>query len=386
MRIPQELVDRIVLVNGWWFARYSTVCSKHVLELQSKHVKPRTLRSAIKHRTMIGFSWRGLEVADVLCLAKSYRKNREIVSAIMFQYNVEYVHLEDRAYQYDIATFFDEIDMEQCIQYGAYVTFDAYVRRNNAISRSDMLRITKMKHPLPFVQSLCNVGVTFDDELVSSLIEHRQIASVHYIAYRKRFDSKFVTNHPIFKDLETMDAHYNMWHQSNDLTFMKMIAPASWDTYKFVFHPNSPNTIIDFEHHPRLLAKFCRSVRGFDIISIDHEEWAIWLNNVLDKLYKIAHCKSMHCCTNEMISFYGSMKIHMSGGAYSNEMSNRRERIHSKPGTDHWNAWPNWHSREYEFSHVKFSHLETDTIDIKSFTMSEYRTSLKYPLTIYGYF
>src|SRR5690242_11505080 len=104
MRIPQELIDRIVLINGWWFAIYSTVCSNHVLNLQPKYVKSRTLRSAIKHRTMIGFHRSQLKIEDVLCLIKSYRKNKEIVTAIMFQYNVEYVDLETIAYEYDIVT------------------------------------------------------------------------------------------------------------------------------------------------------------------------------------------------------------------------------------------------------------------------------------------
>jgi hypothetical protein len=379
MRIPQELIDRIVLINGWWFARYSTVCSNYVLDMQSKYVKSRNIRSAIRHRTMIGFDLQGLYTEDVLCLIKAYRKNKEIVTAIMFQYNVEYVDLETIAYEYDIVTFFDDIDIGKCIEHEAYVTFDECVRRSNVISRTDMLSITKMKHPLPFVQSLCNVGVTFDDELVSSLIECRQIASIHYIAYRKCFDSKSADRHPIFEDLEKIDEHYNMWHRCDDLTFMKMIAPTSWDMYKFVFHPNSSNTIIGFQHHPRLLAKFCSDVKSLDIGSVDHSEWTIWLKNVLGKLYRIAHNKSMHCYKNEMIPFYGPKK----GNAdlLPEELSDRQIRIHSKPGIDYRNAWPNWHAHEEEFSHIRFSYFGTDMIDIKSFTMFEYGTSLKYPIT-----
>jgi hypothetical protein len=382
MRIPQELIDRIVLINGWWFALYSTVCSKHVLDLQSKYVKPRTLRSAIKHRTMIGFHRSQLQLEDALCLIKSYRKNKEIVSAIMFQYNVEYVHLEEIAYAYDIVTFFDDIDIEQCIEHEAHVTFDECVRRSNTVSRADMLRITKMKNPLPFVQSLCSVGSAFDDELMSSLIECRQIASIHHIVDRKCFDSKSADRHPIFEDLEKMGEQYNMWHRCDDLAVMKMIAPTSWDMYKFVFHPNNPSTIIGFQYHPRLLVKFCSDVINMNIglFPTESSAWAIWLDNVLDKLYRIAHNKSMHCYTNEIIPFYGPMKRNYKNWVHD-ELSNRRARIHSKPGIDDWNFMSHWYDCEYEFNHIEFSQLEIDRMSIKSFTMSEYKISLKYPMT-----
>jgi hypothetical protein len=381
MRIPQELVDRIVLINGWWFARYSTVCSTYVLDLQSKYVKPRTLRSAIKHRTMIGFHRSQLQLEDALCLIKSYRKNKEIVIAIMFQYNIEYVDFEEIAYAYDIVTFFDDIDIEQCIKHNAYVAFDECVRRGNVISHADMIHITKMKNPLPFVQSLCNVGVTFDDELVSSLIECRQIASIHHIAYRKCFDSKFAGRHPIFEDLEKMGEQYNMWHRCDDLVVMKMIAPTSWDMYKFAFHPNSPNTIIGFQHHPRLLAKFCSNIINMNISLFPTESsaWGIQLDNVLEKLYRIAHNKSIHCHTNETISFYGPMKPF--GHPTLGELANRMVRIHSKPGADYQNFKLHWYDREDEFNHIAFSQLETDRMGIKSFTMSEYKNSLKYSIT-----
>jgi hypothetical protein len=205
MRLPQELIDRILLLNGWWFAYASGICSN------VKHPKKRTVRSAIKHRSVIGL--RDVVVNDDVMsyLTRAYSKKKDVVLEIMNICRVEYVDMETFAFKKDIYTFFDDVEITdrivcQCIRYGSYVTFEKMVRRGHVVSRPCLFRITRMDRPFPFVQVLCDSGIVFDNGLVVSLLKKRQLASIGYIAHSEHLAEG--VSHPIIAEL--LSLYYSM--------------------------------------------------------------------------------------------------------------------------------------------------------------------------------
>lgn len=372
MRLPQELIDRIVLMNGWWFAYASGICSN------IKHPKKRTLRSAIKHRTLIGFDEQYLYEQDINYLVRAYSKKREFVQKVMSEYNVTYQQMELHAYDNDIYTFFEDVDIgdvkgmnrivKNCIRHGAYVTFEKFVRRGYAISRTCLFRLVAYSHPLPYIQVLCDSGLVFDDLLIAPLVKRRQIASLALIVHRNRLEPQLLEKYALLQELLSFDDKINGYMCSSDIGSIKCVLIGTSEKFNFVLDPEQDKSmsVIDFTQHPRIFANFCHHMVTRTSI---HFERDIFSANTFHRLMRLANCKGLFSPHNTQIDNYRW---------YSNSLIS---------GTSHGNGLGTkacidmWYIVVYGTAfRIVYDWFQIETkITPVSFEYTEYCTSLRYP-------
>lgn len=376
MRLPQELIDRIVLMNGWCFAHASTVCSEQML---NRHSRTRSLRSAIKHQTLMGFNEQYLYEQDINYLVRAYFKKREFVQKVMSEYNVTYQQMELHAYDNDIYTFFEDVDIDDvkgmnrivknCIRHGAYVTFEKFVRRGYAISRTCLFRLVAYSHPLPYIQVLCDSGLVFDDLLIAPLVKRRQIASLAYIVQCNRLEPQLLKKYVLLQELLSLYDTSTSCMWIADITSIRYVLNCTLKKFNFVLDPDLDKSlaIIDFTQYPRIFANFCHHMvkrAHFNLIEPD-----IFAANTFHRLMRLANCKGLFSPHNTQIDNYRWYRdLFISGTSHGNGFG-------TKVCIEMWGSFS--YMVGYRFLHDWVE--KSDKIPLMSFNLTEYYTSLRYP-------
>jgi hypothetical protein len=372
MRLPQELIDRILLMNGWWFAYASGICSN------IKHPKKRTIRSAIRHQTLIGFDEQYLYDQDINYLVRAYSKNREFVQKVMSEYNVTYQQMELHAYDDDIYTFFEDVDIsdvkgmnrivKNCIRHGAYVTFEKFVRRGYVISRTCLFRLVAYSHPLPYIQVLCDSGFVFDDLLIAPLVKRRQIASLAYIVHRNRLEPQLLEKYVLLQELLFLDPECTGYMWRSDIESIKYALPNTWKKFNFVLDPeqNRNMSVIDFTQHPRIFANFC----CFMVTNEDYEGLdTMCPGNIFHRLMRLANCKGLFNPNNTQM---GNRQRYYNFVGLSRSLDNG---LGTEVYIDMWDFFSR--GVGYRFLHDWIEN--NDKISLMSFNLIEFCSSLGYP-------
>jgi hypothetical protein len=232
----------------------------------------------------------------------------------MSEYGITHGQLERAAYDDDAYTFFEDVDIgnvkvmnriiKNCIRYGAYVTFEKFMRRGYAISRICLFYLIKYSHPLPYIQVLCDSGLMFDDVLVAPLIKRRQIASLACIVHRRRLEPRLIEKYAILQELLSLDPECTGFMWQSDIQSIKYMLPNTWKKFDFVLdsEPGKNMSVVDFAHHPRIFASFCH-------YAITHYTYVVftryvWKGNIFHRLMRLANCKGSFSPQNSHINNY----------------------------------------------------------------------------------